>query len=296
MVSEAEQKLLAAMIFFIMLGMGASLTWKDFFTAMKRPWGLFIGLICQFGFMPLIAVSLALLFNLNPYYAIGLIIMGSTPGGTTSNIFTYFSKGNLALSVLMTVNSTLFAMFMMPLLLLTYSGLFTSGGEFEIPIKNITLTLGILLIPVTIGMFIRKVNANVGALLELSGGVLGIAVILFLIVTWVPNNYEILAITPWQVYFSAIFLGLIGVFIGYHFARRLKIHPRSSRTIGLETGIQNGPLALTIVLLSFSGTEVDQVILIPALYSLFIVITSSFITMYFRRANTNEEQKIPDLL
>lgn len=295
MVSEFEQKLLAAMIFFIMLGMGASLTWKDFFAALKRPWGLFIGMVSQFGFMPLIALGLSLALGLHPLYAVGLIIMGSTPGGTTSNIFTYFSKGNLALSVLMTVNSTLFAIIMMPLLLYFYGGLFVSS-DFEIPIKNITITLGILLIPVAVGMLVRKVNANVGALLELAGGVLGILVIIFLLVTWVPNNHEILVTTPWQVYVASITLGLVGVFIGYRFARALKIHPRSSRTIALETGIQNGPLAITIVLLSFSAPEVEGVVLIPVLYSLFIVITSSFITMYFRKANTSEEQKIPDLL
>jgi bile acid:Na+ symporter, BASS family len=295
MVSELEQKLLAIMIIFIMLGMGASLTWKDFFTALKRPWGIAIGLISQFGFMPLIAFALASAFQLHPLYAIGLIIMGSTPGGTTSNIFTYFSKGNLALSILMTVNSTLAAIIMMPLLLWIYGGFYTSS-EFAIPIGNITLTLGVLLVPVLIGMIIRKANANIGALLELAGGMLGIVVILFLIITWVPNNANVLGTTPWEVYFVSIALGVIGVGIGYLFAKSLKIHPRSARTIALETGIQNGPLAITIVLLSISGDDGQKVVLIPVLYSLFIVISSSFITMYFRKANTSEEQKIPDLL
>ncbi len=295
MVSELEQNLLAAMIFFIMFGMGASLTWKDFFSALKRPWGLIIGLISQFGFMPLIALGLSYLLGLHPLYAVGLIIMGSTPGGTTSNIFTYFSKGNLALSVLMTVNSTLFAIVMMPLLLWLYGGMFVSE-DFQIPLKNITLTLAILLVPVMLGMIVRKVNANIGALLELAGGILGIIVIIFLLVTWVPNNHHILMTTPWQVYVASIFLGVIGVLFGYNFAKALKIHPRSARTISLETGIQNGPLAITIVLLSFSDPQVDGVVLIPVLYSLFIVISASFITTYFRKANTNEEQKIPDLL
>jgi bile acid:Na+ symporter, BASS family len=295
MVSELEQKLLAAMIVFIMLGMGASLTWKDFFSALKRPAGIAIGLVSQFGFMPLIALALAFFFQLEPLYAIGLIIMGSTPGGTTSNIFTYFSKGNLALSILMTVNSTLAAIIMMPLLLWLYGSFYTSS-EVDIPISNITLTLGVLLVPVMIGMLIRKVNANIGALLELAGGILGILVIIFLIVTWVPNNAQVLGSTPAAVFFVALALGVIGVGVGYVFSKFLKIHPRSARTIALETGIQNGPLAITIVLLSFSGPDADKVVLIPVLYSLFIVISSSFITMYFRRANINEEQKIPDLL
>lgn len=295
MVSELEQKLLAAMMFLIMLGMGAALTWGDFFRALKRPWGILIGLVSQFGFMPLIALALAFVFRLDPPYAIGLIIMGCTPGGTTSNIFTYFSKGNLALSILMTVNSTLAAIVMMPLLLWGYGSLYSSA-EVDIPIKNITLTLAILIVPVMIGMLIRKISANVGALFELFGGIVGVLVILFLIVTWVPNNSQLLGSTPWPIYFVSIFLGILGVTIGYFFAKALKIHPRSARTIALETGIQNGPLAITIILLSFAGEEGQQILLIPVLYSLFIVISSTFITLYFRRANTNEEQKIPDLL
>jgi bile acid:Na+ symporter, BASS family len=84
--------------------------------------------------------------------------------------------------------------------------------------------------------------------------------------------------------------------LGYWFAKALKLHPRNVRTISLETGIQNGPLAITVVLLSFSGELAQEIVFIPALYSLFIVINSSLVTLYFRKANLAEEQKIPDLL
>jgi BASS family bile acid:Na+ symporter len=106
MVGEFEQAILALMIFVIMLGMGASLTPRDFLLALKRPYGLAIGVISQYGFMPLIGFIMAIALALPEPIAIGLLIMSCMPGGTTSNIFTYFSKGNLALSVLMTVTST----------------------------------------------------------------------------------------------------------------------------------------------------------------------------------------------
>ena len=295
MVSPLEQLLLVAMLFFIMLGMGASLTPRDFASALRHPKGLLIGFVSQFGIMPLVAFTMAVALDLPPAYAVGALIMGSVPGGTTSNIFTYFSKGNLALSVLMTTNSTIWALVMTPLALLLYGGRFTTA-ELQIPVQNIAVTLAILLVPVAIAMLVRRYNANVGAVMEMMGGLLGILVILFLIATWVPRNWPLLLSTPWQVYAMAIFLGLVGISVGYLFSKTIRLHPASARTVALETGIQNGPLAIGIVLLTFSGEQANQILLIPVLYSLFIIFVASFVTMYFRRANEAAEQKIPNLL
>jgi BASS family bile acid:Na+ symporter len=105
----------------------------------------------------------------------------------------------------------------------------------------------------------------------------------------VPRNYRLLATTPWQVYFGAIGLGVFGFGVGYIFARLVRQDGRRARTIALETGIQNGPLGVLIVLLTFSGTQQQEVLLIPVLYSLFIVLTSSAVTVWFRRITTRED-------
>lgn len=292
MVGAFEQAMLAGMLVFIMLGMGASLTPKDFALALRRPYGLGIGLLSQYGLMPLIAFSLAALLPLTPDQAIGLLIMGCMPGGTTSNLFTYFSKGNLALSVLMTVNSTVFGVVLIPLLLFAYA----SGFGAEVPIGNVVQSLVVLMAPVALGMLVRRANANWGALLELAGGLLGLFFIVFLAATWIPRNWPLLTTTPWPVYAGAVGLGVVGFLAGYRMARALRLHPRNCRTIALETGIQNGPLAIAIVLFSFAAERQQAVLLVPALYSLFIVITASLLTLWFRRADAAAEQKMPDAL
>jgi bile acid transporter len=295
-VTQFEQVMLVLLLFLIMFGMGASLTPRDFLTALRRPWGLLIGWVTQFGIMPLVAFLMIILLGLPAWAAVGALLMGSVPGGTTSNIFTYFSKGNLALSVLMTTNSTLWALLMTPFALWLYGRAFITE-ELQIPIENIAVTLAILLVPVAIAMVIRRFNANVGAVMELMGGFFGVFVILFLIVTWVPRNWQLLLTTPWNIYLVAVMLGPIGITIAYWIAKAIRLHPMNARTVGLETGIQNGPLAIGIVILSFRDAAVmNEVILIPILYSLFIVVLASFITLYFRRANLAEEQKIPSLL
>jgi BASS family bile acid:Na+ symporter len=289
MLTELETKLLGIMMMVIMLGMGASLTFKDFRIAFRKPQGIAVGLVCQYGIMPALGYALAVLLGLPPALAIGLILMGCMPGGTTSNIFTYFSKGALALSIMMTICSTLVAVAMVPLLLEFYTQLKGLPSEYSVPAANVAQVLVVLIVPTLIGMLLRKWNPNVGATIELVGGFLGIVVILFLILTWVPRNYMLLATTPWAVYFAAIGLGLFGMVLGYGLSLLLKQDTRRGRTIALETGIQNGPLAVLIVLLTFQGEMQQQVLLIPVLYSLFIVITSSAVTVWFRRLTTREE-------
>ena len=303
-VTPFEQALLVGLVFVIMFGLGAGLTPRDFKSALRRPYGLIIGFVTQFGIMPLLAYVLVitLLFQLPREYAgpvaLGALLMGCVPAGTTSNIFTYFSKGNLALSVIMTTNSTLWAILMTPLVLAFYGGfVFTEETDLQIPIVNIVVTLATLLIPVVAGMILRRYSANVGAFMELLGGFFGLFFIVFLMAAWVPRNWALLTSTPWQTYTVAIGLGLVGIFVAYFIARAIRLHPANARTIGLETGIQNGPLAIAIVILTFSGTpEIGLILIVPALYSLFIVIIATFVTFWFRRANTAEEQKIPSLL
>jgi len=304
-VTPIEQNLLVGLVFVIMFGLGAGLTPRDFKLALKRPSGLIIGFITQFGIMPVLAYVLCLvfLFQLAPEVAvplsIGALLMGAVPAGTTSNMFTYFSKGNLALSVMMTTNSTLWAIIMTPLALAIFGGLLFAGenSEFQIPITNIVVTLAVLLIPVVLGMLIRRYSANIGAVLELMGGFFGLFFIVFLVATWVPRNWALLTSTAWQTYVVAIGLGLFGIAIAYGISRAIRLHPANARTIALETGIQNGPLAIAIILLTFSGNpDIGLILIVPALYSLFIVLLATVVTFVFRRANTAAEQKIPNLL
>ena len=288
MLTELETTLLGIMMMVIMLGMGASMTWRDFFIAFRKPKGILVGLFSQYLIMPFLGYALALALGLPAGMAAGLILIACMPGGTTSNIFAYFSKGVLALSIMMTTVSTLVAVVTVPFLLSFYSGLAGLGGDYVIPAGNVAQVLVVLLVPTVLGMFLRKMNANAGATIEMIGSLLGVVVILFLIGSWVPRNYQMLLDTPFPVYVAAIGIGLTGMLLGYWLARALRQDANRSRTISLETGIQNGPLAALIVTLSFTGTQQQEVLFIPILYSLFIVITSSAITLWYRRTATEE--------
>jgi BASS family bile acid:Na+ symporter len=303
-VNEFEQTLLRIFILIIMFGLGAGLTPKDFGLALRRPWGLVIGWITQFGIMPLTAyllvVALLLPFTQGPevaFIALGALIMGAVPAGTTSNLFTYFSKGNLALSVTMTVNSTLWAFVMTPFMLWIYSGLLDFDESLSVDFGELAIVIVGLVIPVGLGMLVRRLSANAGAILELIGGVFGLLFIPFLIAIWVPRNWQLLLTTEWPTYAVAIGLGVVGITVAYIIAKAIRLHPMNARTIALETGIQNGPLAIAVIVAVYiDNPGLDSILLVPALYSLFIVLISTVVTLIFRRANVAEEQKIPNLL
>jgi BASS family bile acid:Na+ symporter len=288
MLTELETTLLGVMMMVIMLGLGASMTPRDFLIAFRKPKGILVGLLSQFAVMPFLGFLLAVALGLPPALVVGLLLIACMPGGTTSNIFAYFSKGVLALSIMMTTVSTLAAVVMVPVLLSFYGGLAGVTGEYAIPAGNVAQILVVLLVPTALGMILRKLNPNVGATVELIGSFMGVAVIVFLIATWVPRNYMLLLETPVNVYAATISIGLIGMVFGYWVARGLGQDTSRSRTISLETGIQNGPLAVLVITLSFSAAMQQAVLLIPILYSLFIVLTSTLVTLWYRRIATRE--------
>lgn len=289
-----DQALLALMIFVIMLGMGASLTIDDFRAVGRRPRGVLIGFMSQFGLMPLLAFALATILKLPPAFAIALILIGCLPGGTTSNMFTYFSRGSVALSISMTTASTVMALVMMPILLQLYTPGFTSQisaslqasgaeAEFVIPTGNIISSLVMVLVPVVLGMLLRRKWPNWAKTAEDTAGFVGIIVILYLILTAFIRHGSYFLQTPLSVYVGAVGIGLAGFFFGYWMSRAMGMYPLFQRAISLETGIQNGPVAFAVILLSFTNPVQDQMVWLAILYSTFIVITSSVITMFYRK-------------
>jgi BASS family bile acid:Na+ symporter len=280
MIGAFEQTMLAATVFVIMLGMGASLSPRDFGLVLRRPHALGVGLVSQYGFMPLAGLSLTLAFDLPDPVAVGVLILSCMPGGATSNMFTYFSRGNLALSVAMTVTSTLVGVLLIPVLLSVYA----QALDLRIPRENIVATLLLLLFPVAIGMALRALNARAGSAVEMLGSALGIVFIVFIVLSWLPRNADFLLDAAPTIHVAAVMLGIVGFIVGYFFSLAVGLTPRTARTVALETGIQNAPLAIAIVALSFAAEDQQPILAVMAMYSLFIVITSTAVTLLFRFA------------
>ena len=281
MLSEWETALLSVLVLVLMTGMGATLTLESFKMIARRPAGVLIGLCSQFGWMPLIAFGLTKLAGLPNELAISLIIVGVSPGGTTSNMFTYFSRADLALSLSMTAISTVVAIVMMPLLLFVYGSPFTDAS-IGIPYGEVVKTLALILIPVAVGMAIRQKSVWAAKIIERVGAIAGVSVLLLLVANGFINHHELILNSSPSLYLSAIGLGVVGMAAGYVTARLLRLEPPARRAVTLETGIQNSPLAIAVIVLAFPGAQHPRMLWIPLLYALFVLCSSSLVTLTWR--------------
>ena len=283
MLTQLQTISLALLLVVLMAGMGASLTVEDFREVLRRPRGPLIGLLSQYGWMPLIAFGLCKALGLPDDLAISLIVVGCTPGGTTSNLFTYFAGADVALSVSMTALSTIAAVVLMPLTLYIYASGYASAG-LKIPYGNITTTLAVMLVPLAIGMVVRASRPGAAKVVERIGGVAGLGVLGLLIGTGLYNNMDVLRATTGTMYAAALGLGVLGFGFGWLGARVAGLSSAQRRAVAFETGIQNSPLALGILIASFPGEQQARMLWLPLLYALLVLISASVLTLGFRLA------------
>jgi len=281
MLGPVEKALLAVLLLVLMTGIGATLSPSHFRDVLKSPKGVLIGLASQFGWMPLIAFALAKVLDLPAPMAVGLVLIGCTPGGTTSNMFTYYAGADVALSVSMTVVSTAVATVVMPLLLVLYATPLTST-ELTLPLGNIVTTLALVLVPVGIGIAIRARSEAAALRVERLGSASGVVVLVLLIATSLWSNHADLSRIPVAGFVAAVALGVVGMGLGYGVSRVVGMGEPQRRAVALETGIQNSPLAFAIILAAFPEAEQAQVLWLPMLYAMFVLISASIATMIFR--------------
>lgn len=285
MLSGAEKALLGVLLIVLMTGMGATLDRPQVATVLRKPRGVVIGLLSQFGWMPLIAFGLAWICGLPDELALGLLIVGCTPGGTTSNLYAWLARADLALSIAMTACSTAAAVVLMPAVLWLYGRSFTDAS-FALPIKDIVVTLLLVLLPVALGMFIRSRSLSAAGITEKAGSAAGIIVLLLLVASGLFNNSHIFATIPVGGYVAALLLGLIGMGLGFGAAWIGGLEQAQRRSVALETGIQNSALAFGIILTSFPESMHEKLLLLPLLYALLVLISSAVVALLMRQTST----------
>lgn len=223
----------------IMFAMGLTLTIPDFQEIARRPWPVFIGVVGQFVIMPLCAIGVAKLLGLHPALAVGLLMLGSVPGGTSSNVIAYLSRGDVALSVAMTSVSTLLSPIVTPLLMLALA-----GEDIAIDGVGMALTLAqTVLVPVVGGLILRcifdTVIAKITPILPWVS-ILGIGGVVF---PTVANNGERLAQVGVIVIIAVLLHNVFGYLLGYAAGALLKMPPSYNRTMAVEIGTQSAGLS-----------------------------------------------------
>ncbi|MEW4329102.1 bile acid:sodium symporter family protein [Rossellomorea marisflavi] len=231
----------------VMFGMGLTLKPVDFQLVVKKPLPVFVGILAQFLIMPLGALLIAYLLGLPDQLAAGLVLLGSVPGGTASNVMVYLARGNLALSVAMTSLSTILAPLATPLILLGLAGQW-------MPVDPLAMFLSIfqvIIVPITLGIIVQKLLPGI---VEKSLEIIPLISVLAImtIVTAVVSANAPSIRTSGAIIFVAVMLhNLLGLTFGYVAAIIMKLKEGDRRAISIEVGMQNSGLGVALATAHF---------------------------------------------
>jgi BASS family bile acid:Na+ symporter len=233
----------------VMFGMGLTLRLSDFKMVFKRPKDVILGFLAQFILMPLIAFLLTRIFALPVELAVGVVLVGTCPGGTSSNVMTYLSKGDVALSVTMTSFSTILAPLLTPLLTLLYV-----GQQVDVNVVNMFLSIvRVIIVPIALGLictrFFSKITTQAAKVLPL---ISVIAIVMIVAAVVAVNASKILA-NGLLIVAVVVLHNVLGYATGFGLAKLFRSNRPKATTIAIEVGMQNSGLATSLALTHFAA-------------------------------------------
>jgi bile acid:Na+ symporter, BASS family len=283
--------MLPATLAFIMLGMGLSLTRRDFLNIARNPKGLAIGLGAQMLMLPVLAFLITLILpDLSPELKVGIVLLAACPGGATSNLVNYLLNSNLALSVSITTVNSFITQFTIPIFVnLALMAFMNEDKNIDLPFWDTLLQiLRITVIPAIIGIYIRRHKARFAdrvrkSLKYIMTGLLAVAMIGAIFIER-NDNIKIPINDYWRVVPLTLLLNVGSMIIANYITRYFKLDTQSRITISVEVGLQNTGLAIAVA----TGSHMlnSPAIAIPAaLYALFSFFTTAGIGYYIKRRN-----------
>lgn len=277
----AGKPAIVPLLMLIMFGMGLTLRWDDFRQVFKRPGVIALGVALQYSLMPLLAWTIGRALQLPQELLIGLVVVGACPGGTASNVIAYLARANVALSVSITLVSTLIAVIATPLLTWCYL-----GERIPVPVEGMLVSLlQIVVIPVVAGSalntFFPRQLATARELFPLLS-VIAIVVVIGIIVALNQSRMAEAGIAVFVVVALHNALGLAG---GYGIARPLRQDKVTARTLAIEVGMQNSGLGVALAVKHFTPLAA----LPGALFSVWHNLSGSLLAALWRK-QVNSEQ------
>ncbi|MBC8071762.1 MAG: bile acid:sodium symporter family protein [Deltaproteobacteria bacterium] len=272
--SSITAVLLPIALAIVMLGLGLSLTLADFKRVVDYPKPVVVGLTCQMLVLPVVCFAIARGFGLPPELAVGLMLLAASPGGATANLFSHLAKGDVALNVSLTAVNSVLSLLTLPLIVDFAMESFLGAGQY-IPMQagKIVQVFAIVLVPVAIGMTIRRQRPDFAERAGNPVKLLSAVVLLLVVLGAVLKERAHIGEYFQQVGVAALAFNLASMAVGYFIPRLLGIAERQAIAIGMEIGIHNGTLAIAI-----AGPTVlnnSTMAIPPAIYSLIMFFTAA---------------------
>ena len=272
-----QTKWINFLLMIVMFGMGLTMKLSDFAIVFRRPRDVIIGCLAQFIVMPLLAFALGRLFGLSDELLVGVVLVGTCPGGTASNVMTYLAKGDTALSVGMTSINTLLAPVLTPLL--TYLYLRTS---VSVDVRSMFISIiQVVIVPIGLGLLINRLFGKYTQKLSDALPTVSVTAICLIVASVVSHNSEKILSTGIVIFAVVILHNLLGYLCGYLVGVVFKMDLPRKKAVAIEIGMQNSGLATSLAGTAFPNLAMATV---PgAVFSVWHNISGAILAGWFSR-------------
>jgi BASS family bile acid:Na+ symporter len=270
----------------IMGSLGLSLTVEDFKRVFTAPRGILIGLGNLFVVSPFLAFAVAELYGLEALFAVGLVLLGASPGGATANLMTHLARGDTALSISMTALSSIAAVVTVPLYLSLAISHFDAGLGDDVGMLGISLRVFLItVVPVAIGMWIRERRTAWAIAKEPLAKRIAVVCLVLVIVGAVADEWGTVTEHFTELAIAALTLNVLAMTCSFAISRLARLDNRQSTAVAMELGIHNGTLAIAVAVL-----VTDDLAIPAAIYSAFMFLTAgAFARLMYQRNSAGPE-------
>jgi BASS family bile acid:Na+ symporter len=278
----------------IMFGVALGISTDDFKRLLKKPKILFVGILSQFILLPAFTFIAILIIEPHPSFALGMMMIAACPGGNVSNFFSKMAGGNAALSVSLTAFATLICIFMTPINLQFWGGLYEPTNQILKtvslnPIDLFKLVAIILGIPLFFGMLVKHYHSEMAEKIEKVLKPLSMLVFIALIFIAFSQNLEVFIKHIHHVIFLVVFHNIFAYILGFYTAKSFGLKNQDIKTIAMETGIQNGGLGLLLIFGFFEG--LGGMALLAAFWGIWDVFSGILLATYWGRNTKKKVQQ-----
>ncbi len=269
----------------VMFGMGMTLHARDFKLVLERPKEVFVGTVCHYTVMPIAAYALVLAFDMTPELALGMVLLGSCPSGTASNVMSFLAKGDVPLAVSITAISTLLAPIMMPFIVWALAGQWVSVSFFAMAMT----VLKVILLPILLGLLVHKLigDTYVEQCKKFLVLVSAFSVLSILGAVIALNGARILAVGGFVIVLVVAHC-LIGFAIGFYTTKKMGFTKPAQHSITLEVGMQNDALAISVAAVYFAPAVAIPAAIGAAVHQICGSLLASLFALRIDRAEARE--------
>ncbi|SLJ85556.1 bile acid:sodium symporter family protein [Psychrobacter sp. DAB_AL43B] len=278
--------LLPLALAYIMFTLGTGLKPKDFKVIAKHPKAFIVGLVNQVIFVPLVALAVVLVMSPPPTIAFGIMLISFCPGGVTSNMLTYYAKGNVALSVALTGVVSLLSVVTLPILITLAFNHFMQDQAGSISAVKIGLVMFLLTtLPVTLGMLARYKFTDF--MVRRSGILNGLASVFFVLIVFaaIASNWQLLQEQLASIGFELVFIIVTLFALSILTSKAMKLSWFDTKTISIETSIQNSTTAITLAPIIMGVSTLPAIALPAAVYGVLMYVVALPVIFLIRNKN-----------